>query len=132
MESYTVELKREVTQDIKKEIIAFANSDGGVLYVGVDDNGHIVGVNDPDDTMVQIGNMIRDGIKPDLTAYTSIDIIHEQDHKLVRVSVLRGAKRPYHLSDKGLKPNGVFVRHGVSSVPATDGMIRQCYGRATV
>ena len=37
----------------------------------------------------------------------------------------RGLKRPYHLIDKGLKPSGVFVRHGVSSVPATDEAIRE-------
>ncbi len=37
----------------------------------------------------------------------------------------RGLKRPCHLMDKGLKPTGVFVRHGVSSVPATDEAIRQ-------
>jgi ATP-dependent DNA helicase RecG len=41
------------------------------------------------------------------------------------VAVLRGTKRPYHLTDKGIKPGGVFVRHGVSSVPATEDAIRQ-------
>ena len=39
--------------------------------------------------------------------------------------MLRGTKRPYHLTDRGLKPRGVFIRHGVSSVPATDEMIRE-------
>ncbi|MCL2323020.1 MAG: putative DNA binding domain-containing protein [Oscillospiraceae bacterium] len=125
IESFKVELKREVNQDLKKGIIAFANSDGGTIYVGIEDNNNIVGVDDPDDTMVQIGNMIRDGIKPDLTAYTSIDAVSEQGKIIVRVSILRGAKRPYHLADKGLKPSGVFIRHGVSSVPATDESIRQ-------
>ena len=69
--------------------------------------------------------MIRDGIKPDLTAYTSIEAIKEAEKTIVKVSVLRGTKRPYHLADKGLKPTGVFVRHGVSSVPATEDLIRE-------
>ncbi|MDR0220226.1 MAG: putative DNA binding domain-containing protein [Lachnospiraceae bacterium] len=124
-ESPTVELKREVTQDLKKGIVAFANTDGGTLYVGVGDDGNIVGIDDCDDTMQQVGNMIRDGIKPDLTAYSSIEAITESGKTIVKVTVLRGARRPYHLSDKGLKPSGVFVRHGVSSVPATDEVIRQ-------
>ena len=39
-ESETIELKEIVVEDIKKEIIAFANSAGGTLYVGVaDDRG---------------------------------------------------------------------------------------------
>ena len=125
VESYTIELKQEVNADFKKEIIAFANSEGGEIFVGVSRDGTIVGVSDAERVMEQIGNMIRDGIKPDLTAYTSIAAVNDEDRTVVKITVLRGAKRPYHLSDKGRKPNGVFIRHGVSSVPATDEMIRE-------
>ena len=124
-ESYTVELKRVLNTDFKKEIIAFANCDGGEIYVGVDDNGEVIGIDNVEKTMEAIGNMIRDGIKPDLTAYTNIEEIKENDLSIVHVTVLRGTKRPYHFTDKGLKPTGVFVRHGISSVPATDEMIRE-------
>ncbi len=124
-ESYTVELKRELNADFKKEIIAFANCDGGEIYVGVYDDGKVIGIDNAEKTMEAIGNMIRDGIKPDLTAYTSIEEIKENDLSVIRVTVLRGTKRPYHLTDKGLKSTGVFVRHGISSVPATDEMIRE-------
>lgn len=124
-ESTTVELKSEVNADFKKEVIALANTDGGTIYIGIDNNGLAIGVSNPDEVMAQIGNMIRDGIKPDLTAYTSIETMDEDETKIIRITVLRGVKRPYHLTDKGLKPSGVFVRHGVSSVPATDEAIRQ-------
>jgi len=124
-ESSIVELKRELTADCKKEIVALANTDGGTLYVGVDNSGNVVGVAQLDDVMAQLGNMIRDGIKPDLTAYTSIEAVEDEGMKTIKLSVLRGTKRPYHLTDKGLKPSGVFIRHGVSSVPATDEVIRQ-------
>ena len=46
-ESETIEIKEIVVEDIKKEIIAFANSAGGTLYVGVADDGSIVGVDSP-------------------------------------------------------------------------------------
>lgn len=124
-ESYTTELKRELNADFKKEVIAFSNCDGGEIYVGVDDNGTVVGVENSERIMEAIGNMIRDGIKPDLTAYTSIEEIKINEVPIIRVNVLRGTKRPYHLTDKGLKPTGVFVRHGISSVPATDEAIRE-------
>lgn len=39
--------------------------------------------------------------------------------------VLEGTKRPYHLVAKGLKPSGVFVRHGITSAPASEESIRQ-------
>ncbi len=124
-ESFTTELKRELNTDFKKEIIAFANCDGGEIYIGVEDNGMVIGVENIEKTMESIGNMIRDGIKPDLTAYTNIEEIKEKNLSIIRVTILRGTKRPYHLNDKGLKSTGVFVRHGISSVPATDEMIRE-------
>ena len=46
-ESETIELKEVVVDEIKKEIIAFANCDGGKLYIGVQDDGTVVGVDDP-------------------------------------------------------------------------------------
>jgi len=124
-EGTTVELKREINKDFKKEIIAFANTNGGDIYIGIEKNGNIFGVRDAENVMAQVGNMIRDGIKPDLGAYTSIDSFSDNNKKIIHVSVLRGTKRPYHLTEKGLKPSGVFIRHGVSSVPATDEAIRE-------
>jgi len=124
-ESPVLELKEQINADFKKEIIAFANTDGGEILVGVARDGSVAGVEDTEAEMEKIGNMIRDGIKPDMTAYTSIERIEGGGKALIRVSVSRGLKRPYHLTDKGLKPTGVFVRHGVSSVPATDEAIRQ-------
>ena len=46
-ESETVEFKSIVIDDIKKEIIAFANCDGGKLYIGVNNDGSIAGLDDP-------------------------------------------------------------------------------------
>lgn len=124
-ESPVLKLKEQINADFKKEIIAFANTDGGEILVGVARDGSVAGIEAPEAEMEKIGNMIRDGIKPDLTAYTSIERIEDSGKAIIRVSVSRGVKRPYHLTDKGLKPTGVFVRHGVSSVPATDEAIRQ-------
>ena len=71
-ESSVLELKEQINTDFKKEIIAFANTDGGEIYVGVARDGSITGVEDTEAEMEKIGDMIRDGIRPDLTAYTSI------------------------------------------------------------
>ena len=64
-ESETVELKEVVVDDIKKEIIAFANCDGGKLYIGVRDDGTVIGLDNADSVSLQISNMVRDAIKPD-------------------------------------------------------------------
>ncbi|MCI8768139.1 MAG: ATP-binding protein, partial [Ruminococcus sp.] len=46
-ESETVELKAIVVDDIKKEVIAFANCEGGKLYIGVQDDGTVSGLDNP-------------------------------------------------------------------------------------
>ena len=124
-ESDTLEFKEVVTQDLKKEIVAFANSNGGEILIGVNRDGEIVGIKDTDIEMQKIGNMIRDGIHPDLTQFTKIERIEQDDKQIIRISVQSAIKKPYHLSDKGLKPSGDYIRHGVSSVPASETVIRE-------
>ena len=45
-ENQTTEFKREYIDDIKKTVIAFANTAGGRIYIGIADNGEAVGVSD--------------------------------------------------------------------------------------
>lgn len=124
-ESETVELKAIVVDDIQKEIIAFANSSGGTLYVGVQDDGAVVGLDSPDDASLQISNMVRDSIKPDVTMFVHYQTIEKDGKQVIKVDVQRGTDRPYYLTKKGMRPEGVYVRQGYSSVPASDNAIRQ-------
>ena len=124
-ESETIELKEVVVDEIKKEIIAFANCDGGKLYIGVQDDGTVVGVDNPDGVSLQISNMVRDAIKPDVTMFLHYKTIEESGKAIVAVDIQRGTDRPYYLAKKGMRPEGVYVRQGYSSVPATDTAIRR-------
>ena len=124
-ESEFVELKEIVVEDVKKEIIAFANCDGGKLYIGIQDDGQIIGVEDADAVALQISNMVRDAIKPDLTMFLHYETLKENGEEVVCVNVQRGTERPYYIAKKGMRPEGVYVRQGYSSVPATDTAIRR-------
>lgn len=124
-ESETIELKEVVVDDIKKEIIAFANCDGGKLYIGVQDDGTIIGLDNADSVSLQISNMVRDAIKPDITMFLHYETIVENGKNIVAVYIQRGTDRPYYLAKKGMRPEGVYVRQGYSSVPATDTAIRR-------
>lgn len=124
-ESETVELKAIITEDIKKEIIAFANCRGGRLYIGVQDNGDVIGVENADETCLQISNMVRDAIKPDLTMFLHYETMEIGEKKIVAVDIQSGTERPYYIAKKGMRPEGVYVRQGYSSVPATSTAIRR-------
>lgn len=124
-ENETLEYKRQYTPDIKKEVVAFANTAGGTIYIGVDDNGTPVGVQDPDAVVQQLTNALRDGIRPDVTMFTRIAIRDVGGCPVVAVTVSTGTRRPYYLTDKGLRPSGVYLRQGASSAPASEDAIRR-------
>ena len=125
VENEFVELKRELTKEIKKEIVAFANSKGGTIYIGIDDTGKVIGLKDCNKDAEALSGMIREGIKSDLTLYTNIIIETVEGKKIIILKVMSGSNKPYYLADKGLKPSGVFIRHGNVSAPATDELIKR-------
>ncbi len=125
IESDTIELKSELIPDICKEVVAFANSRGGTIYIGVQDNGTVIGVPDADATLLRLNNMVRDSIKPDVTMFVRYEIQQVDGRTVIAATVQKGTDRPYYLASKGLKPSGVYVRNGSSADPATDTAIRR-------
>lgn len=125
IESETVELKSKIVSDICKEVVAFANTQGGTLYIGVQDDGVILGIDDMDAAQRQLSNMIRDTIKPDVTMFVRYEAMRVEGKQVLSVTVQRGTDRPYYLGSKGLKPSGVYVRNGTSADPSTDTAIRK-------
>ena len=62
-ENNRTEFKSKLTDRLEREVVAFLNyREGGVIYIGVDDDGNAVGVPDIDDTQLKISNRIRDNI----------------------------------------------------------------------
>lgn len=121
-ETENIEFKVQVTDDLYKEVIAFANTDGGIVYVGIDDNGNVTGIENIDETYTRITNGIRDAIMPDVTMFVKYTL---QDNGVVKISVGEGSYKPYFLKSKGLKSGGVYIRQGTLSVPASYEQIRQ-------
>ena len=122
-ESKTIEFKREYTENLKYEVIAFANTDGGTIYIGIEDDGTVIGIENTDKTMLSITNMIRDSIHPDVTLFTDVSMIDIEEKTVIRIDILRGTERPYYIKGKGIRPEGIYVRQGASSVPASHAAI---------
>lgn len=66
IEDFHTEFKREWSDKYLKNIAAFANTDGGVLYIGIDDAGKITGVKDVKTLLKKIPDIIQNvlGIVP--------------------------------------------------------------------
>lgn len=117
------EFKSQYTKEIIKTVVAFGNTSGGKIYIGVNDAGIAVGVNDPDQTLLQLTNGVRDGVKPDITSFTDSRYEQIEGKRIIVFEVQKGTASPYYLSKKGIRPEGVYVRQGASSVPASQAAI---------
>lgn len=124
-ENQNVEFKQEYVSDIKKEVMAFINADGGTVLIGVRKDGVVLGVDDPDEVMLQTANSLKDSLVPDIMPFVCIRTIELEGKAVVEVEVSTGTNRPYYLREKGLRAGGVYVRKGSSSQPMTDEGIRE-------
>lgn len=124
-ESLNVEFKQEYVPDIRKEVMAFANTDGGTVYVGVRKDGSVAGVEDPDGVMLQIVGSLKDALAPDVMPFVKVDTVSVDEKQVIEIVVTTGTSRPYYLREKGLKPSGVYVRKGSSTQPLSEEGIRE-------
>ena len=120
-ETENIEFKSQATDELYKEVIAFANTDGGTVFVGIDNDGNVTGLDNVDEVYTRITNGIRDAILPDVTMFVKYTL---RENHTILIKVSEGSYKPYYLKSKGLKPSGVFVRQGASSVPASYEQIR--------
>ena len=100
LENKTTEFKREFTDDLKYAVVAFANTDGGKIYIGINDDGCVQEIQNVDGTMLRITNMIRDVVRPDVTMFTECSVEEIEGQPVIVVTVQRGTARPYYLAGK--------------------------------
>ncbi len=119
-ENLTTEYKREYTEDIKKTVVAFANTNGGSIFIGIEDDGTVTGVDNVDAVMLKTTNAIRDAVRPDITLFTECFAEEIDGRSVIVLKIQKGTAAPYYLAGKGIRPQGVYVRQGASTVPATE------------
>lgn len=110
IEGKTVEFKRDLSsmKPILKTLVAFANTAGGMLLIGKDNDGTIIGVNDVFEAEEKLANAIADSIYPPLTPEIEATSFKGKSLIVIRVVHWRG---PFYLKNQGPEA-GVYVRLG--------------------
>jgi len=126
-ENENVEFKQEITEEKTKDkfaetVVAFSNTSGGAIIIGVNDNCEVVGIRDPrleeDRARKILRSRCEPPVEPDITA-------REIDEKLVLlVQVKEGENKPYTFREKG-----IFVRSGPNNRMATRDELDETYSR---
>ncbi len=126
MESALIEYKRELTDGLEKEVVAFLNTLGGEIQIGVDDNGQIVGLDNPDEISLKIADRLKNNISPSIMGLFQINIVGD-DKKHIVISVASGMEKPYYIKKYGLSVKGCFVRIGTQSSPMEQAQIENLF-----
>ena len=129
-ESNRVELKAELNDKLEKEVVAFLNNkEGGILYIGVDDNGKPVEVSDIDFIQLKIADRIKNNILPSTLGL--FDIVTEEidNISVIKILISSGLEKPYYIKKQGMSPNGCFTRMCTSSQPMSTAMIDDLYSK---
>jgi predicted HTH transcriptional regulator len=121
-ESKTLEYKRDLSpkERILRTLVAFANSAGGSLVVGVDDDHGVLGVVDPLTEENRLANLIANGVRP--TLRPELAVVTVGARSVLVAEVFPGGKCPFWVKAEGPK-DGVYVRLGSSTLQADEWQI---------
>lgn len=129
-ENNRTEFKAELNDKLEKEVVAFLNNrEGGVLYIGLDDDGTPVGVPELDGIQLKIADRIKNNILPSTLGLFDIISDRVDDVSVIKIIISSGSEKPYYIKKSGMSPRGCFIRMGTSSQPMTTTMIDDLYSK---
>lgn len=130
IETNRIENKEQLNDDFEQEVIAFLNyREGGIIYVGIDKNGNVVGCEDIDRIQLQIKDRIKNNIQPSTLGLFDVIVEVKDDKNIIKVVISSGTEKPYYLRKKGRTPEGCYLRVGSSKERMNFEMIDNMYAR---
>lgn len=129
IESEIVELKERYTDNITKEIVAFLNTEGGTIFIGIKDNGEVVGVTKVDETLRKISDIITNQIEPNPQDEIKTEINFASGNTVIVLYISKGRHHLYCQKKYGFSTAGCSVRIGTTCKEMTQEQIRIRYER---
>ncbi len=131
-ETNRIEYKQILTDDLEKEVVAFLNYKyGGIIYIGINRNGNIIGVENPDEIQLKIKDRLKNNILPSCMGLFDVIVEEEKGKKFIKIIVASGAEKPYYIAKKGMSEKGCFIRVGSSAEPMPIRMIEDLFAKRT-
>ena len=123
-EEKRLEFKRDIfyPANLMKTLVAFANTAGGKLIIGIDDDRQIFGVGQPLDEEERLCNLIADSISPRLVP--NVEFVTVAGKTLLVVEVFLSNLRPHWINAEGADA-GVYVRLGSTNRQADRELIAE-------
>ncbi len=130
LETNRIENKELLNEDFEKEVIAFLNyKEGGIIYVGINKKGQVVGIQDVDLTQLQIKDRIKNNIQPSTLGLFDVTVETMENKAVIKIIISSGTEKPYYLRRKGRTPEGCYIRVGSSKEQMTERMIEEMFAK---
>lgn len=126
-ENSCVEFKSAAVRNesLAKEMVAFANSNGGSIVVGVEDCGDVTGVEDAAAFEERIMSIARTSVVPAVIPH--VEILPYEERSIVLVTITKGIQKPYQTVD------GKFlIRVGSTNRTASHGELMRLFQQSGV
>ena len=123
-ETNRLEFKEILTDNLEKEVVAFLNSNGGRIYIGIRKDGKVVGVDNPDDVQLQIKGRLINNIRPSILGLFDVFVEQIEDKFVVVTNLAGGTAMPYYIRKYGRSEKGCFIRIGSASEPMMEDYIQ--------
>lgn len=116
VESEIMELKEKYTDTLIRDMVAFLNTEGGDIYVGITDSGEIKGIHDDqiDEIQKKISDCITSQIKPNPQNEITMSLLREENKNIIKIAVGKGFKPIYCIKKYGFSSKGCLVRIGTT------------------
>ncbi|MCR5456432.1 MAG: putative DNA binding domain-containing protein [Bacteroidales bacterium] len=121
-ETEKTELKQKLTDTLVKEIVAFLNTDGGTIYIGVDDRGQICGIDKLDESLKKTADIIESQILPDARHYVELGTKYIDHKHIIEIKVNKGDSL-YYIKKYGRSAQGCYIRMGSTCRSMTEQQI---------
>jgi predicted HTH transcriptional regulator len=129
-ETHRVEFKKTLTDSLEKEVVAFLNyHEGGLIYIGVDVNGIVVGCENPDEYQLKIKDRLKHNISPSCLGLFEVILEIVENKYVIKIIVASGRETPYYIRKNGMSEKGCYIRIGSSSEPMSQAMIEDLFAR---
>jgi len=122
-ETNRIEYKEKLTSDLEQEAVAFLNSEGGDIFLGIRKDGSVAGISNPDDIQLKIADRLQNNIRPSILGLFDISVEKRNGKEIIIINLASGTEKPYCIKQKGYSESGCFLRIGSSSKPMSQEMI---------
>ena len=131
-ETNRIEYKQELNPnvDIEKEVIAFLNyHEGGYIFIGIDKEGRIRGIIDPDGDMLKLKDRIKNNIMPSCMGLFDIKSEKKENKDIIKITIASGPEKPYFKKKYGMTEKGCFIRVGTAAELMPQKMIDELFAK---